>query len=92
MNISDFRLNDKGVTYALSSAKYNLNSLETSVLYEAKIDYVPEIFSYIIKIKGSKYMQNGKIEIVDKDKMKYLIGMNTHIKNSVLYFYKSVIK
>ena len=92
MNISDLRLNNYAATYALSSAKYNLNSLETSVLYEAKIDYVPEIFSYIINIKGSKYMQTGKIEIVEKDRMKYLIGMNTHIKDSVLYFYKTAIK
>ena len=92
MNISDLRLNNYAATYVLSSAKYNLHSLETSVLYEAKIDYVPEIFSYVVEIKGGKYMQNGKIEIVDKDRMKYLIGMNTHIKNSVLYFYKTVIK
>ena len=92
MNISDLRLNDDAATYALSNIKYNPDSLDISVLYEVKKDYFPDIFSYIVEIKGGKYMQNGKIEIVDKDRMKYLIGMNTHIKNSVLYFYKTVIK
>ncbi len=92
MNISDFRLNDKGVTYALSDITYNPDSLDISVLYEVEMEYAPKIFSHIIEIKGGKYMKNGKIEIEDNGRMQYMVGMNAHIKNSVLYFYKSVIK
>lgn len=93
MNISDLLLNNSPASYARKTIEDYPDYLGLNLIYEAKRGFFKELFIYIIEIKGGKYMEDGKIRIIDQDKRKDMVyDMNTHIKHRVENFYKMVIE